>query len=80
VSGSIAGIVVGIILVLIVVGLFIVYLLNKLEIISIYIPHEYRKYCLKGYLTREEKEAIKNDATYLERLTWNKALVKCLSK
>jgi hypothetical protein len=64
----------------VVVGLIVTYLLNKFEIISVYIPHEYRKYCLKGYLTKEEKEAIKNDATYLERMTWNKTLVKCLSK
>ncbi len=63
-----------------VVGLLVTYFLNKFEIISVYIPHEYRKYCLKGYLTKEEKEAIKNDATYFERMTWNKTLVKCLSK
>lgn len=62
------------------IGLLVTYLLNKFEIISVYIPHEYRKYCLKGYLTKEEKEAIKNDATYLERMTWNKNLVKCLEK
>ena len=41
---------------MIIVGLIVTYLLNKFEIISVYIPHEYRKYCLKGYLTKEEKE------------------------
>ena len=63
-----------------IVGLLVTYLLNKFEIISIYIPHEYRKYCLKGYLTKEEKELILEDAKNLERITWNKDLLSHLSK
>ena len=61
-GGAILGIILFLMVLMAVAAAFLVLWLNKIGIISIYVPKYLRVYCLKNYMSYEEREIYGHDA------------------
>jgi hypothetical protein len=74
-AGGIFGIFLFVMILITSVGSGVLYILHKQKIIDVYIPHEMRIMCLKGYLTRQETKAFGHQRKMMQQLSNNRELM-----